>query len=105
MSATDSDTAPGDTNTNADYLPGQRWIMLRMEGARTKIHLDLVDALPANEKPALPLIVPDVAGMITRLGDQGVEILQEPAQAPWNEATTFAMFKDSEGNTILLSSD
>ena len=90
--------------TDADYMPGQRWIMLRPGTARTQLHLDLVEEMPERSKPAIPLITEDVAGMIERVREAGAEIDTEPQPAPWDADTTFAMFRDSEGNLILLSS-
>lgn len=89
---------------DADFMPGQRWITLRPGEAETDIHLDLVDEMPSRDKPVMPLIAPDVAATVARLKGHGVEIVQDPAPAPWDAGTTFAMFKDSEGNLILLSS-
>ena len=89
---------------DADYMPGQRWIMLRPGEAETQIHLDLVGEMPERDKPAMPLIAPDVEVTTARLAEKGVEIVQEPAPAPWDETVTFPMFNDSEGNLILLSS-
>ena len=89
---------------DADYMPGMRWIMLRPDGAQTQIHLDLVEEMPAHDKPTLPLIAPDVAAAVDRIRAGGGEITTEPGPAPWDAGTTFAMFKDSEGNLILLAS-
>lgn len=91
-------------DADTEYMPGQRWIMLRPGDALTKIHLDLVEEVPTSTKPVLPLITTDVAGMVERLRAGDTEIVQEPAEAPWDGTTTFAMFHDSEGNLILLSS-
>lgn len=88
---------------DAEYMPGQRWIMLNVGEARTAIHLDLVETMPPRGKPVLPLIA-DVEATVAQLREHGATIVQEPAPAPWDEATTFAMFDDSEGNLILLSS-
>jgi predicted enzyme related to lactoylglutathione lyase len=81
-----------------------RWIMLRPGEARTQIHLDKVDALPKQEKPALPLVAPDVPGMVERLKAHGSKIIDGPGPAPWDAGATYALFHDSEGNLILLSS-
>ena len=91
-------------DTDAEYMPGNRWIMLRPGDARTKVHLDLVEEMPEQTKPVLPLIAPDVEGFVAGLREHDVTITQEPAAAPWDAATTFAMFNDSEGNLILVSS-
>lgn len=93
-----------EVTTDADYMPGQRWIMLRPGDAQTQIHLDLVEEMPKRDKPAIPFICPDVGATIAHLQDQGATIVQEPAPAPWDAETTFAMFNDSEGNLVLLSS-
>lgn len=91
--------------TNADHTPGMRWIMLRPAEARTQIHLDKVEAMPPQgEKPVLPLEAPDVPEIVARLRSHGVEIVKDPGPAPWNAEVTYAMFNDSEGNLILLSS-
>ena len=89
---------------DADYMPGQRWIMLRPGDAETQIHLDLVEEMPEREKPAIPFNCPDVEGMIARLKANDATVVQDPSPAPWDAETTFAMFNDSEGNLILLSS-
>lgn len=88
---------------DAEYMPGQRWIMLTIGDARTGVHLDLVEEMPPQEKPVLPIIA-DVETTIDRLKDHGAKIVQDPVPAPWDETTTFAMFNDSEGNLILLAS-
>ena len=89
---------------DADYMPGMRWIMLRPSGAQTQIHLDLVEEMPERDKPAIPLIAPDVAATIETIRAADARITQEPGPAPWDQDTTFAMFNDSEGNLVLLSS-
>lgn len=93
-----------EVTVDADYMPGMRWIMLKCGQARTEIHLDKTDAIRPREKPTLPLIAPDVPGTVEALRAKGVEIVAEPAPAEWNPAVTYALVRDSEGNTILLAS-
>lgn len=81
-----------------------RWIMLEADGARTRLHLDQVSAVPASGKPALPLIAEDVAGAIETLRGHGVEIVAEPKPAEWDPDTTYALIRDSEGNIVLIAS-
>lgn len=81
-----------------------RWIMLQIPGARTQIHLDHVAAMPETDKPALVLIDDDVAGTVDRLRGQAVEIVRDPGPAEWDAETTYSLFRDSEGNMILLAS-
>ncbi len=89
---------------DSDYMPGMRWIMLRPGDAETQIQLDKVEAMPERDKPAIPLIAPDVAAMIDKIRSAGAEVTTKPQPAPWDAETTFAMFHDSEGNLVLLSS-
>ncbi|MEM7058172.1 MAG: VOC family protein [Pseudomonadota bacterium] len=93
-----------EVSADAEYMPGQRWIMLRPWDARTNIHLDQVDEMPERDKPAIPFVCPDVDEAVTHLKSKDVEIVQDPAPAPWDADTVFAMFNDSEGNLVLLSS-
>jgi predicted enzyme related to lactoylglutathione lyase len=81
-----------------------RWIMLKIPGADTQLHLDKVDELPPQRKPTLPLIAPDVAAAIGSLRERGVEIVAEPKPAEWDADTTYALIRDSEGNLLLLTS-
>ena len=89
---------------DAEFMPGVRWIMLKCGDARTEIHLDKVEAITPSERPTLPLIAPDVPGAVQALRDKGVQIVAEPKPAEWNEAVTYALIRDSEGNVILLAS-
>ena len=93
-----------EVTVDAEFMPGQRWIMLRPGEAETQIHLDQVDEMPERTKPAIPFIAPDVEAAIAHLKAAGAQIEQDPAPAPWDNDTTFAMFRDSEGNLVLLSS-
>lgn len=93
-----------EVTVDADYVPGTRWIMLRPGAGQTQIHLDKVDQMPVRDKPAIPLIAPDVAAATETVRDAGATVVAEPQSAPWDATTTYAMFHDSEGNLILLTS-
>ncbi|MEL7471540.1 MAG: VOC family protein [Pseudomonadota bacterium] len=93
-----------DETYDAEAKPGMRWTMLTPPGAQTAIQLQLVEAMPETEMPALPLVAPDVPGAVDTLRGKGVEILSEPGPAPWDETMTMATFRDSEGSKILLVS-
>lgn len=80
-----------------------RWIMLEIPGARTRVHLERRSAETAL-RPVLPLIAADVPGAIAALRDRGVEIVTEPKPAEWDATTTYAMIRDSEGNLVLIAS-
>lgn len=93
-----------EVTADAEYMPGQRWITLRPGEAETHIHLDLVEEMPERDKPAIPFIAPDIGALVDHLKAKEVEIVQDLAPAPWDASTGFAMFSDSEGNLVLLSS-
>lgn len=83
---------------------GWRWIELKFEGARTALHfLRRPDDMPSAE-PVLVLVDDDVAGTIERLRANGVEIITEPQEAPWEPGRLVAEFCDSEGNRIVIGS-
>ena len=52
----------------------------------------------------LPLIAEDVPGTIETLRGRGVEVVTEAKPAEWDQATTYAMIRDSEGNAVLIAS-
>ena len=83
---------------------GWRWIELRFEGARTALHfLRRPDDKPSVE-PVLVLVDGDVAGVIEKLRANGVEIVTEPQEAPWEPGRIVAEFRDSEGNRMVIGS-
>ena len=98
------DTVGLEVTVDSDAIPGMRWIMLRIGSSETQLHLDHVEAMPAAERPALPLIAPDVPAAVETLRAKGVEIVMEPKPAEWDAETTYALFRDSEGNVILIAS-
>ena len=98
-----ADTIGFEVTTDSDAIPGMRWIMLRPGQAETQLHLNLVEALPPMDMPALPFTAPDVPGMVEMLRGKGVEIVKEPGPAEWNSDSTYALFRDSEGNLILIA--
>jgi predicted enzyme related to lactoylglutathione lyase len=57
-----------------------------------------------TETPSLVLIADDVRESFETLREKGIAFAQEPTEAPWNRAETFALFRDSENNTIMISS-
>ena len=95
------DTMGFEVEVDAPYGES-RWVMLRLPGAETLLHLDHVDAIPEQQKPALVLVSPDVDAACEALKSRGIEILQGPDVAPWEPSTRWAMIHDSEGNLILL---
>ena len=79
-----------------------RWIFLALPGARTMLHIDKVDVMRPQDKPALVLACDDVDADCAALNAAGVPIHSGPDDAPWEPGTRWAMIHDSEGNLILL---
>lgn len=89
--------------TDAPFNDDQRWIELAIGRSDTKIvlftpdeHRDRVGT-PAH----VTLWSADVSKTYEELRAKGVEFLGEPQTADWGSA---AVFRDSEGNTLVLSS-
>ena len=89
---------------DSPYRDGQRWIELEVPGAATRILL----APRANEElrdvPSLILTADDVAGAFRTLRSRGVVFSAEPTEAPWAPGEVYALFLDSENNTIMIGS-
>jgi catechol 2,3-dioxygenase-like lactoylglutathione lyase family enzyme len=92
---------------DAPLFPGAtaRWIAVAPQGAQTEIILYLPDEnwshyqQVVGKSQAITLDVTDMATVYKQLKAKGVVFVQEPDVQPWG---TFAMIKDSEGNTLLL---
>ncbi|SDF09060.1 VOC family protein [Limimaricola pyoseonensis] len=82
-----------------------RMIMMKLPETRTKIQFARRHEVSyADEVPVLYLECGDLDGEIERLKAAGVRFAGKPAELPWNENERFAMFLDSEGNTIVMHS-
>ena len=82
---------------------GQRWIELRIAHSPTRVVL----FTPPGHEDRIgtffngSLACDDVEATFRQLQQRGVEFVESPTKQPWG---TFAKFKDSEGNTFVLSS-
>lgn len=83
---------------------GWRWVELAFDGERTHLLLARRQYDRPSDKPVIVLIDNAVEDIIRRLKNTGVEIITEPRKALWNPSPTFAEFRDSEGNRMVLSS-
>lgn len=88
-----------------DELDGDlRWIELELPGAQTKIvFVRRPDETP-SEQPDLILICDDVDEVFAELTARGVTFAQAPTAAPWRADERYALFRDSEGNLVMLGS-
>src|SRR3954467_5686238 len=89
--------------TDQPFNDKQRWIELRIGSSDTRLVLFVFDG--AGLKPGMmfngALACDNVEQTHQELSAKGVEFTTAPTKAPWG---TFAMFKDPDGNTFLLSS-
>jgi predicted enzyme related to lactoylglutathione lyase len=94
-------TVAADAPMGAD---GWRWLELRLPGTRTTLHfVRRKDDAPSDE-PVLVLVDDDVEAAVKALKSEGVEIVTEPQEAPWQPGRTVAEFRDSEGNRMVIAS-
>jgi predicted enzyme related to lactoylglutathione lyase len=82
---------------------GWRWVEIAFPGAESHLHFLRRDDDEPSEEPVLVLVEEDVEGAVERLEDRGVEIVSRPQEAPWAPGTTFAEFRDSEGNRMVIT--
>jgi predicted enzyme related to lactoylglutathione lyase len=88
--------------TDQPMGPGQRWIELLISGATTKVVLFTQEGdedrigRPFNGAFACD----DVEHSYQQMKKRGVEFTQEPTKQPWG---TYAIFKDPDGNSFVLS--
>jgi len=81
-----------------------RWIELKLPGTQTNLHFHRKRPDADPDEPVLVFVDADVAGTIERLRAAGVEIITEPAEAPWQPGRVIAEFRDSEGNRMVVGS-
>jgi predicted enzyme related to lactoylglutathione lyase len=89
-------------STDQPYKEGERWIELQPPGGETRLLLSKSARASAPNVPAMVFVADDVEKTYQELRSKGVEFTQPPTKAPWG---LHAMFKDSEGNLILLGTD
>jgi predicted enzyme related to lactoylglutathione lyase len=89
--------------TDQPFDEKQRWIEMRIPKAETGVVLFTPegheDRIGASFNGSIAC--DDVKKTCEELRARGVEIAGEPKEEPWG---TFAIFKDSEGNSFVLSS-
>ena len=90
---------------DSSYKPGWRWVELAIPGAETRIRLIPKTAEQDDSVPSLVLVDDDVPETYEELRMKGVLFTQTPSPAPWRSTEIYALFKDSESNTILIGSE
>jgi predicted enzyme related to lactoylglutathione lyase len=87
------------------YQGDWRWIELEIPGAQTRILLSRRNDETLTDTPSLLLVSDDVKAAYEELKKKEVDFTQELIQAPWNPQQTFALFRDTEGNIVMISSE
>lgn len=91
-------------HTDAPYGENWRWIFLEIPGADTQLQFSERKDMEIHGKPALCLVCDNVDDECARLDAAGVNITNEPQEAPWAPGTRWATIRDTEENVILLES-
>jgi lactoylglutathione lyase len=89
---------------DSPYQDRWRWIKLEVLGAATRILFASRPDEETRDVPSLILTTDDVARVFRTLQSQGVVFLKEPNEAPWAPGEIYALFLDSENNTIMIAS-
>lgn len=87
-----------------EYKEGWRWVSLEIPEAQTKILLTQKSG-ETRDVPSLVLTVDDVYASYRELKEKGVEFTTGPDEAPWDGGEVFAVFRDSEGNLVMIGSE
>jgi predicted enzyme related to lactoylglutathione lyase len=88
--------------TDEAYAEGWRWVELELAGAETRVVFTKRPNDAPSAEPDLILICDDVEESFRALSAKGVAFTQEPTEAPWRPGERYALFRDSEGNLVML---
>ena len=90
--------------TDQPFGGGQRWIELRVPKAETRVVLYTPEGQESRIGTMMNMAFTceDIEQTYKELVARGVEFEGPPQKQPWG---TYAMFKDSEGNSFALSED
>ncbi|EYD70759.1 VOC family protein [Limimaricola hongkongensis] len=88
---------------DADLDEDWRIIMMQLPETRTKIQFARRQEVTYSEEvPVLYLECADIEAETARLKAEGVRFVMNPTELPWSDTERFAMFCDSESNTIVM---
>jgi predicted enzyme related to lactoylglutathione lyase len=83
---------------------GWRWVAISFGGAQTQLQFERRDGDGESDTPSLVFVDSDLARTVESLRANGVKIITEPQRAPWDHKETYAEFRDSEGNRVVITS-
>lgn len=78
---------------------------MEIPGAETRLMLAKRKDELEMDAPRLVLIAENANEAYEELSRKGVTFTKKPSRSPWKPGETFAQFRDSEGNGILMSSN
>lgn len=89
--------------TDQPFGPEQRWIELRIPGAETRLVLFTPEAHAdrVGTPSHVTFLADDVQRTYQELAARGVEFTEPPQHTEWG---SFAIFRDPDGNSFVLSS-
>ena len=87
--------------TDQPFDEKQRWIELKIPGAETEVVLFTADGARAGGFFNGAFTCDNIQKTYEDMKAQGVEFVQPPKTEPWG---TSSIFKDSEGNSFVMSS-
>lgn len=88
--------------TDEAYGDGWRWVEMEVDRAATRILFTRRQGDTPSEAPDLILVCDDVDATYAAMQARGCAFTQPPAEAPWSAGERYALFRDSEGNLIML---
>ena len=89
--------------TDVPYEGEWRWIFLKFPDGPDRLNFDR-RRHPPTDQPVLALVSDDVDADCARWREAGVDIVSDPADAPWMPGVRWATFRDSEGNLVFVES-
>lgn len=87
---------------DSPYEENWRWIEVEIPGAQTRLLFTKRPDHKPDNTPALILITENIDETHANLKGNDVSFIQEPAEAPWMPGQRYALFRDSENNTIMM---
>ena len=87
--------------TDHPFNDKQRWIELKIPGAETEVVLFTADGAKAGGFFNGAFTCDNIQKTYEELKSRGVEFVQPPKTEPWG---TSSIFRDSEGNSFVMSS-
>ena len=93
-----------EVHTDAPFDDGWRWVFLTIPDAETRLQFAKRSDITVHDKPTLALACDDVDAECVRWREAGVNVTNEPQDAPWQPGVRWATIRDSEDNILFIES-